>query len=189
MRGTTHHTATPLNDEQLIAVVMAFRNGDRGAFRTLYDMFHTAVYRFCRHMIGDEAMAKDAFQETFIRMFEHRQELRGTNIRSWLFTISRRVCLNHLRTKRAQHVSFDESFHAYGDHVQSDVLLKEQIERALDHLPLALREALVLREYEGHSYIEIAAIVGIDLSLAKVRVYRARLMMRKLLASVAPQTR
>jgi len=189
MRGTTNHNTNSITDEQLIAVVLAFRDGDRGAFRTLYDMFHTAVYRFCRHMIGDEAMAKDAFQETFIRMYEHRQELRGTNVRSWLFTISRRVCLNHLRTKRAQHVPFDESFHAYGDHVQSDVLLKEQIERALDHLPVALREALILREYEGHSYLEIAAIVGIDLSLAKVRVYRARLMMRKLLASVAPQTR
>lgn len=189
MRGTTNHNAPNIADEKLVAVVMAFRSGDRAAFRTLYDTFSTAVYRFCRHMIGDEAMAKDAFQETFIRMFEHRQELRGTNVRSWLFTISRRVCLNQLRARRASHVSFDETFHAQGDFVQSDVLLKEQIERALDQLPVALREALVLREYEGHSYLEIAAIVGIDLSLAKVRVYRARLMMRKLLASVAPQTR
>ena len=189
MRGTTHHTAPTLNDEQLVALVIAFRDGDRGAFRALYDMFSTAVYRFCRHMIGDEAMAKDAFQETFIRMFEHRQELRGTNVRSWLFTISRRVCLTHLRSRRAAHISFDETFHAQGEHQQSDVLLKEQIERALDQLPVALRDALVLREYEGHSYLEIAAIVGIDLSLAKVRVYRARLMMRKLLATVAQQIR
>ncbi|HCN05844.1 MAG TPA: RNA polymerase subunit sigma, partial [Bacteroidetes bacterium] len=51
------------------------------------------------------------------------------------------------------------------------------------------REALVLREYEGHSYQEIAALVGIDLSLAKVRVYRARLLMRKLLAGVVLQER
>lgn len=189
MRGTTNHNANLLNDEKLAAAVMAFRDGDRAAFKTLYDMFSTAVYRFCRHMISDEAMAKDAFQETFIRMYEHRSELRGLNVRSWLFTISRRVCLNQLRARRASHISFDETFHAQAEFTQPDVLLKEQIERALDQLPVALREALVLREYEGHSYLEIAAIVGIDLSLAKVRVYRARLMMRKLLASVAPQIR
>lgn len=179
-----HHSARSISDEELVLILAAFRSGDRDAFRSLYDQFHSKIYRFCRRMTNDDALAKDAFQETFIRMYEHRRELRGDNVRSWLFSIARRTCLNLLRTRRASHEPFDETFHAHPDVVDHDVILKERIEQALTHLPIALREALVLREYEGHSYQEIADIVGIDLSLAKVRVYRARLMMRKLLAPV-----
>jgi len=187
MRGSGNHI-TRLEDD-LTDLVRAFKDGDRDAFRTLYDFFQTPIYRFCRHMIADEAMAKDAFQETFIRMYEHRMELRGENVRSWLFTIARRVCLNQLRTRRSAHIEFDETFHANPEPVERDVVLKERIDKALEQLPMTLREALVLREYEGHSYQEIAALVGIDLSLAKVRVYRARLLMRKLLAGVVLQER
>lgn len=183
MRGH-HHLGTTISPEELTALAVAFREGDRAAFRRLYDLYHAAVYRFCRHMLNDEAAAKDAFQETIIRFYEHRSELRGDNVRSWLFVIARRVCLNAIRARRAEHEAFDESFHHIHDEPISDVGLREQIERALRALPPALREALVLREYEGHSYNEIAEICSIDVNLAKVRVHRARLMMRKLLAAV-----
>lgn len=178
------------SDQDIAALAMAFRSGDRLAFDALYGLFHAKVFRFCRRMMGDEILAKDAFQETFIRMFEHRMDLRGDNVRSWLFSIARRVCLNQLRSRRIDHDAFDEGLHGGPHHqAESDVLLREQIERALLRLPLPLREALVLREYEGHSYQEIADIVGIDLSLAKVRVYRARLMMRRYLSAVVTQDR
>lgn len=135
-------------------------------------------------MLNDEAAAKDAFQDTFIRFYEHRGELRGINVRSWLFVIARRTCLNFIRSRRKTHDTFDEGAHAWQEDAEADVALREEIERALQLLPVALREALLLREYEGHSYQEIAEICCIDLSLAKVRVHRARLTMRKLLAAV-----
>jgi RNA polymerase sigma-70 factor (ECF subfamily) len=184
MRGQHDHLGTNVRPEELTALAAAFREGDRVAFRRLYDIYHAAVYRFCRHMMGDEAAAKDAFQETIIRFYEHRKDLRGDNVRSWLFVIARRVCLNAIRARRAEHEAFDEGAHHVADEPVADVALREQIERALRALSPALREALVLREYEGHSYNEIARICDIDVSLAKVRVHRARLMMRKLLAAV-----
>lgn len=174
-----------LDADQMTAIASAFRSGDVAAFDTLYATFHARVFRFCRRMMGDDMLAKDAFQETFIRMYEHRADLRGDNVRSWLFSIARRVCLNQIRAQRSNHDVFDETYHgAPAEGAIGDVFLRERIERALQCLPIALREALVLREYDGYTYQEIADIVGIDLSLAKVRVHRARLMMRKLLVTV-----
>jgi len=167
--------------------VDAFRDGDRDAFKSLYDRFEQPIYRFCRHMMNDEAAARDAFQETFIRMFENRQTLRTNNVQSWLFSIARRVCLNMIRSRRKQHESFDETFHGDALSFTGDVFLREHLEKAMTQLPVSLREALVLRDVEGHSYNEIAEIVGIDLSLAKVRVYRARLHMRRLLSPVVSE--
>lgn len=174
---------------ELTALVSAFRMGDAAAFDALYALFNARIYRFCRRMLSDDALAKDAFQETFIRMYEHRAELRGDNVTSWLYTIARRVCLNMLRARRVDHDAFDETYHARAETIDGDIFLREEIESALARLPVTLREALVLREYEGHSYNEIALIAGIDLSLAKVRVFRARLLMRKYLTAVMLQLR
>lgn len=189
MKPTARHIAQALTDENIDAVVLAFRDGDRDAFRMLYDAYYARVYRFCLHMVVDEALAKDAFQETFIRMFEHRASLRGVNVRSWLFSIARRACLNMIRAKRGGHESFDETYHGPRTTEERDVALRQQIDNALTQLPVALRESLVLREFEGYTYQEIADTVGIDLSLAKVRVYRARLMMRKILAPILEHER
>ncbi len=168
-------------------VVEAFRAGDRQAFRVLYDHFEQPIYRFCRHMMSDDMLARDAFQETFIRMYENRTTLRTENIQSWLYSISRRVCLNMIRSRRSQHDPFDELYHGTEQQYAGDVFLREHLDNALAQLPLTLKEALILRDVEEHSYQEIAQIVGIDLSLAKVRVYRARLHMRRLLAGVVAE--
>jgi RNA polymerase sigma-70 factor, ECF subfamily len=189
MTRSQPHTERQDADIDIGGLIASFRMGDARAFDSLYALYQSRIYRFCRRMMADDVLAKDAFQETFIKMYEHRAELRGENITSWLFAIARRVCLNMLRSRRVDHDAFDESFHAHAQAADGDVVLRERIEAALQRLPLTLREALVLREYEGHSYNEIAAIVGIDLSLAKVRVYRARLLMRKYLAAVMLQER
>lgn len=184
MRERRSHIGATPTIEMLTATVVAFRAGDRDAFRFLYDTYSGSVYRFCRHMLGDESSAKDAFQDTFIRFYEHRSELKGDNVRSWLFVIARRTCLNVIRSRRTLHETFDEGAHAWRQDAESDVALRDQIEIAMRALPVALREALILREYEGHSYQEIADICAVDVSLAKVRVHRARLTMRKLLSAI-----
>ena len=180
------HELSPAQQAELLA---AFRRGDKQAFRFLYDVYEHSVYRFCRHLTGDEAQARDAFQETFIRFYEHRNDLHSDNVRSWLFTIARRSCLNIIRTQRKTHDVFDEVQHSEANMPLADIFLREQIERAMGCLPLALREALILRDIEGYTYQELADIIGIDISLAKVRVYRARLHMRKLLMPIVQEHR
>lgn len=167
-------------EEQLEEAIEALKKGSAEAFRLLYDKYSQKVYRFCLRMLGDEAQAEDAFQETFIRVYENRSNFRGANFAAWLFTIARHTCLNVIRARK-EHDQFEESYHAPNSGKQSDVALKDRLEEAIRMLPVALREAFVLREYEECTYQEIADILNIELSLAKVRVYRARIMLRKIL--------
>lgn len=176
-----------LEGDLLSQVLAEFKGGSREAFRLLYDRFEYPIYRFCKHFTGDEATARDAFQETFIRMYEHRRELKTENIESWLFSIARRVSLNLIRQRRRTHEAFDELLHTNPTVPDPDHVLKDQLSKALSMLPVSLREAIILRDIEGHSYSDIALIVGIDLSLAKVRVYRARLMMRRILSPIVTE--
>ncbi len=168
------------DDEQIRQAEEQLRKGSAEAFRILYDKHNRKVYRFCLRMLGEVELAEDAFQETFIRVYEHRKDFRGKNYTAWLFTIARHTCLNMIRAKKT-HETFDETFHAKKSPKVSDVGAKDYIQRAMSMLPVALREALILREYEECSYKEIAEILDIDLSLAKVRVHRARLQLRKML--------
>ncbi len=170
-------------DAVLKEAMSNLQKGSAEAFRMLYERYHQKVYRFCLRMLGDEEQARDAFQETFISIYEHRKDFRGNNFSAWLFTIARHNCLNIIR-KRRDSESFDEEYHDSVEQRTGQIGLKEQIQKALDILPEALREALLLRDYEGYSYKEIAKIAGIELSLAKVRVYRARMTLRKLLTPI-----
>jgi RNA polymerase sigma-70 factor (ECF subfamily) len=172
-----------VSQEDVNRAIEYLKFGSAEAFHILYNKYYNDVYRFCLRMLGDSSVAKDAFQETFIRVYEHREEFKGENFAAWLFTIARNTCLNVLRTKR-DHESFDEFFHTQEETNTEDIGLKDQIERAIAMLPPTYREALILREYNQLNYSEIAESLNIDVSLAKIRVFRARVILRKLLKPI-----
>lgn len=168
------------NEENMDELISEMKKGKAEAFRILYKKYHQKVYRFALRMLGDPELAQDAYQETFIKIYEHRKEFRGQNFTAWLYTIARHTCLNIIRSRK-NHDSFDEVFHGSMHTINTDFTLKEHLEEAISMVPIALREALILREYEQYTYQEIADQLDIDLSLAKIRVHRARVLLRKLL--------
>ena len=159
------------------------RRGSAEAFQILYNKYNKKVYRFCLRMLGSQDIAKDAYQEIFIKIFEHRKEFRGNNFAAWLFTIARHTCLNLMRTEK-EFDSLEEVLEFTTNEKESDAGLKDYIQKAISTLPILLREAIILREYEDLSYQEIAQVLNIDLSLAKIRVFRAREILRKLLIPI-----
>jgi RNA polymerase sigma-70 factor (ECF subfamily) len=171
---------TNIDDSELKQAGEELKRGSAEAFHLLYKQYNQKVYRFCLRMLGDEDTAKDAFQEIFIKVYEHRTDFRGENFAAWLFTISRHTCYNAIRMAK-DHEQLEEAEHISAKENLSDVGLKDVIQKTLDTLPLQLREALILREYEDLSYQQIAEVLGIEISLAKIRVFRAREIMRKLL--------
>lgn len=178
------------NDEEHQNALEQFQQGSAEAFHILYKRYHQGVYRFCLKMMGNEAAGKDAFQETFMRMYEHRRDFRGTNFPGWLFTIARHTCLNLIRSRKTFDSLNEECHEALSSTNkldESDVIMRNSIDKAISQLPFELREALLLREYEEYSYQEIADIIGIDISLAKVRVHRARLILRKILSPIVQE--
>lgn len=169
-------------DIELDEAVENLRKGSAEAFQILYHKYHNRVYRFCLRMLGSEDAAKDAFQETFVKVYENRENFKGENFGGWLFTIARNTCYNILRTNK-QHSEFDESYHVEKSN-NNDFGLKQALEEAINSLPISLKESFILREYEDMSYSEIADILEIDLSLAKIRVFRARKQLRLILKPI-----
>lgn len=174
------------SEDELASEIESLKQGSAEAFHVLYNKYQQNVYRFCLKMLGDSEQAQDAFQETFIRVYENRKSFRGSNFTAWLYTIARHTCLNHIRSRK-EHEVFDEVYHGTMKAPDTDVGMKEFIEKSIYMLPVSLREALILREYEECSYQEIAEILSIDLSLAKVRVFRARTLLRKLLTPLVKE--
>ncbi len=85
-------------DEDLI---LALRAGDQTAFETLYQRYRIRLYAFLFRSTGDPAAAQDLFQETFLRVFRERDRYKPrAAFVTWLFTIARRLYLDHLRTGR-----------------------------------------------------------------------------------------
>lgn len=168
---------------ELDELVGELKKGSAEAFHILYDKYHNRIYRFCLKMLSDEAAARDAFQETFVKLYEKCHTFRGDNFTSWLYTIARHTCYNVIRSKK-EFEAFDDIMHSSRETKQSDSALKDILQESINKLPETYKEAFVLREYEEFSYQEIAEAIGIEVSLAKVRVHRARTLLRKLLQPV-----
>jgi len=173
----------------------SFQNsGDERAFAELYNRHKADIYTYClRMMSGDPDKASDIFQEVFIRAFEKSEQFRtGTNVAGWLYMIARNMCLNTHRNVHpverldgpdaslASLASTDRSLAPEYDEEQH--FLRRKLEEALAQLPLEFREPFMLREFDGFTYREIAAMTGITMGMTKVRIYRAKQRMRELLA-------
>lgn len=160
--------------------------GDRAAFDALVVMHQAALMRFARALTRDAAAAEDVFQETFLAAFRRIRTFRGESaFRTWLFTIARRAAMRRSR-KRAGEPAEHESLQVLGEAAgwgsdQAHASPADQAERrellakALGSLEEEERTVIVLRDLEGLSGEEAAAVVGISVAALKSRLHRARL--------------
>lgn len=175
-------------------VVSAFIAGDLVAFREIYRVYSDRMYRYCVFILGDAVLAQDALQETFIRVHLHRDQLREPEaLKGWLLQVTRSVCLNLVRTSKftPEFVYLDQDFDQTNPTSNTkelslegfDAEMPNQIfQYAFGQIAPIYREAFMLKEIEGFSYSEIAELTGTTDSNIKVRINRAKKMLRKLLA-------
>jgi RNA polymerase sigma factor (sigma-70 family) len=141
-----------------------------------------AAYNLARWLTRNDHDAEDAVQEAYLRGFKSFGGFHGTDGRGWLLTIVRNTCYTWLRRNRAEQLStpFDEEIHreAVESPNPEELLLmnadRQQLQDALEELPVEFREALVLRELEGLSYKEIADVSGVPVGTVMSRLARGR---------------
>lgn len=169
------------NDRDL---ALAFQRGDKGSYQAIYDRYHRRVQGLCRRMLVQPEDAAEASQETFLRVYQGLARFNGSyHLGAWITRIATNVCLDHLRARRRP--STAESLEDLElDPVESDDTGPEtltirraesrRVLKVLAKLPPTHRAAIVLREFEGLSYDEIA--VALDMSPAQVKalLHRAR---------------
>ena len=175
-----------------IELITAVRDGEERAFAELYTRYKGEIYTFCLRMLGgDSAEAGDAFQETFIKVYEKIESFRyGANVRGWLYMIARNVALNVYRSKRPEEtIEFHQNLQSTERSLSPEFngeqnSLREALEEAIAKLPVEFREPFILREFDGLGYPEIAEITNASLTITKVRIHRAKQKLRKMLAPV-----
>ncbi|HEX7218720.1 MAG TPA: RNA polymerase sigma factor [Burkholderiales bacterium] len=170
-------------DEQLM---LAYGQGDAGAFETLYRRHRGPLYRFVLRAIKQRSAAEELFQEVWIRVIESRSRYAPqARFTTWLYTIAHNLLVDHWRKKGLSLVSLDaEDVPLDSANPARQVEARESLARLLDileKLPAAQREAFLMHQEAGLSVAEIAAATGSNEEAAKSRL---RYAMAKLKAAL-----
>lgn len=163
------------------ATVRNAQAGDHEAFRKLLRLHQDAVYDYCLRLLGDAAEAQDAAQEAFVRCYERLRSLdHPTAFRYWLYAIVRNEVFGRLRRRRQyQIIPLDEAEANVWEETTPfehvvDLERRALLARLLNRLRPEYREVVILREVDGMSYEEIAAVTGATLPAVKARLFKAR---------------
>jgi RNA polymerase sigma-70 factor (ECF subfamily) len=154
-----------------------------------------AAYNLARWLTRDDHDAEDVVQTAYLRALKFASGFHGANVRAWLLAIVRNAGYTWLEQRRSRGATtpFDEEVHAAGSDAadpEGQLLRQDRVQavrRAVEELPPDLREVVVLRELEGLSYKEIAAIAEIPLGTVMSRLSRARERLRESLGGCEDQ--
>jgi RNA polymerase sigma factor (sigma-70 family) len=153
---------------------------DRERFERLVMPHLDAAFNFARWLLRNREDAEDVVQDAMVRAFRFFGGFHGGDARAWLLQIVRNVCYTWLEKNRAADLTteFDEGIHLGESQSPESAAVasseRERLMKALESLPARSREVLVLRELEGCSYKEIAAITNIPMGTVMSTLARAR---------------
>jgi len=177
--------ATNLDD---IALVEKARTGNRRAFSELVRRHQVDVYRSCHRILGHDEDARDASQETFLRVYRKLDTFRGrSTFKTWLVRVAINVSLNERsrRGRRIPHTDIDLAQPvASAEPPEAELTRAEAAVRMRHALRLVRpdhRAAIVLRELEGLTYRETAESLGVADGTAKSWVHRGRAQLKRVL--------
>lgn len=145
--------------------------------------FANRLFRFVIKSVKDEDLAKDIVQETFTRLWEKVRTVNYAKVRSYLFTAAYHIVLNNFRDGKRVEKMEDIHTNQYAHSDQySDI--KEVLNQALDQLPEVQKNVILLRDYEGYSYQDIAEMTNLSESQVKVYIYRGRMALKDKIGSI-----
>jgi RNA polymerase sigma-70 factor (ECF subfamily) len=173
----------PTEKETDFILMRAIQKGDMVAFNSLVDRYKDRLMNVIGRMLSSQEEAEDIVQETFVRVYQHRQSFNFQHcLSTWIYTIGLNLARNELRKRKR--FKFHEISEMQGNEREFAVepklpsRLPEVLSAAIDTLPQKYREAFMLRDIEEMPYEEVAKILDVPLGTVKSRVNRARLMLR-----------
>jgi|GEM_PF-522113 len=176
-------------ERKIIGKVIA---GDRNAYALLVNAYQGPVFNLAYRMTLNYEDAGDLAQETFLKAYLHLRSFdTGKSLFTWIYTIALNLTRNHLKKKGRERAGeiIDKAFYEAGGGAQAEGMIRSQeilqMESCLLKLPVALREAIVLRYYQDLSYDEAAAILNSTASAVKMRVYRGLEKLKQLMEDKA----
>lgn len=180
--------ANPMSDEEVVERVLA---GETALFEILMRRYNQRLYRVARSILGNDGEAEDVTQDAYVRAYMHLDQFAGrAKFSTWLTKIAVHEAMARLR-KRQRIVEIDAASESMEDrmNLESNVPSPEQqvltntmkivLETAVDKLPENYRSVFMLRDVEGMSTAETAECLNLSEEAVKVRLHRARAVLRK----------
>ncbi len=161
------------------ALVRAAASGDQRAFEALVRSTQADVWRFLRHLVADDDLARELAQDTYLKVYRSLSTYRfESRFSSWLFRVARNVAMDEHRSRqrrarRAQLLEQRERLR-YAGRAGSPIEVRHELRAAVASLDLRLREPFVLVEVFGMTYGEAASVLGIPDGTVKSRLFHAR---------------
>lgn len=170
------------NDKELVEMLKGSSVESEQAFTEIYERFAAKIYAYCIKVVQNKEEAEDIFQETFTRFYQSvYPEHENLHIQRFLITIARNLCLNHKRNRKSTVPVEDVEFLLPVNQSYERKEMAELVKLSMDLLEEIYREPLILRVYNGFQYDEIAEILGVTEGNARIRVYRAKDKLKKIL--------
>lgn len=137
------------------------------------DEFSDNIYRFALKHLKNEMSAKDIVQETFTKVWIKHEKVAYEKVKSYLFTTAYHALVDWVK-KEGRNGDFEKVEHSASTEFSISFDLQKVLNDALDKLPEVQKTVVLLRDYEGYNYAEIAEITNLNESQVKVYIFRAR---------------
>jgi RNA polymerase sigma-70 factor (ECF subfamily) len=147
------------------------------------DNYADNLYRFVLKNLKDEHFSRDIVQDTFEKLWIRLEQVSALKVKTYLFTSAYHTMIDYIRKEKRYTATAPRDGEELTDSgYYSD--LKEVLERAIANLPEDQKAVVMLRDYEGYSYREIAEITSLNESQVKVYIYRARVYLKNYIGSM-----
>ena len=185
--------------EEDYQLVLAHNQGDNAAFQRLTVKYRLRVYNHCRRILSDNDESEDLTQEVFIKVLRNIRNFQPIySFYTWVYRITVNCCIDHLRKSRrrppetSQSSNFPEGAQnkqeweipddRYNPEDRFDQnIFRETLGQAMGQLSEKSRPIIILKDFEGLSYLEIGSVLGLSLGTVKSRLWKARKELKDLL--------
>ncbi len=179
-------------------IIMRLSQGDKSVFNIVFEQYYEMLYHLSYQYLCNEAEVKEIVQDSFTKLWEVRSELApNSNIRNFLFTITKNNCLNVLKRrqfliKEHEKIKWMEMHYAYESlsRMGSDFMefeeLKERVERAIQRLPEHCQKVFLMSRFEDKKNKEIADELNISIKTVEAHLTKALKLLRLDLKDLLP---
>lgn len=183
------------DEQELLA---ALRRRDATAFSQLFEAYSDRVYRLAVGLLESEVEAEGVVQDTFMRLIERLDQFEGrSKLSTWLYRVAYNLCQDRLRKRKPISTLVEEvddegtiptptiliDWEQLPERCLTAAEISRELDEAIATLPPKLKAVFILREIEGLSTQACAEALDISVSATKVRLHRARLLLREQLAT------
>ncbi|MBN2813471.1 MAG: RNA polymerase sigma factor [Bacteroidales bacterium] len=147
------------------------------------DDYSDGIFRFILKNFRDEEKAKDVVQDTYEKLWTKVDDVAAEKAKAYLFTTAYHTMIDMIR-KDKRMTLLEEDRHDTHAEAGAYIGLSELLDEAVAKLPDDQRSVIMLRDYEGYSYEEIAGITGLSASQVKVYIFRGRMFLKNYIGSI-----